>query len=933
MATSALAKIISRVHRCIETRPGQYQSCCPSHKGGREGERSFGFRIREDGSIVVNCFTCCTREQIMAALDLTPQDLMPDAAPDGQRRPSAAPVDDDRPTPDEWLTQCENWARDLADRPEERTALARVLGVPEAALAEVPLLGFREGRSEKFPTGHRDGPCWTYPEFDAAGNIVGVHMRFVSGKKKVAEGSRRGLAVPRGWADRPGALYLPEGYSDVIALTAAGCAAVGRPSVNGGVNLLVELVKAHVPQDRDIVWLGENDRDDKTGKWPGRDESKKAAQKLATMLPGWKVYFSMPPSTLDKDARQWLGRLVSEGLLWHEGRDRVEKFFKRQLLEAGEAPPPEPTADPSAPERVHVHTFPGCNQVVTGDTVMKGLGNDMEIYQRAGKIVEVVTPDPETIQGIKFPKAPWVQPVKHETLRAHASQYCRFTTVKLKNPCAPDHPPEWAIAEVHGRGFWPELRPLVAIVEYPFFRPDGTLVTEAGYDRATGVLLAPIGPAPKMSAVLDKAAALAAWDELNDVLVDFPFGNEYHRTAWLAGLMTPVARFAFDGPAPMLLIDGNMAGAGKGKLCNLISLILTGEPFAVTTYTANEEEMRKRMTAIVTRGVRMVLIDNIAGVFGGPTIDAVMTGTKWEDRVLGTNDYVNIQMFTTFFGTGNNVQCAGDSARRLLQSRLESRTPHPEHRDGFKYEDLEQHASAIRLDLLRAVLTILGAYFAAGKPPVKMKPWGSFEAWSKVVRAAIMWLGLPDPAEGREGLRVAADPTRGAMCDVINQWKLIDPDNRGLTCNQVIAAVFPPKPLETPSNLADLAEALDTLAPNRKGNQLGYKFRHFRHTPFETTAGPMCIDHVSSRSGTVRWGIVPLAKVKFSDEEDGGGDGGVGEDLPRSADGKNTPPLDPPVFSAELPKRIPSFTTIPTTLGGEEDSEGGSHVRFSDFDK
>src|SRR5262249_30614470 len=32
---------------------------------------------------------------------------------------------------------------------------------------------------------------------------------------------------------------------------------------------------------------------------------------------------------------------------------------------------------------------------------------------------------------------------------------------------------------------------------------------------------------------------------------------------------------------------------------------------------------------------------------------------------------------------------------------------------------------------------------------MKLKPWGSFEAWSMVVRSAVVWAGLPDPALSR----------------------------------------------------------------------------------------------------------------------------------------------------------------------------------------
>jgi hypothetical protein len=44
---------------------------------------------------------------------------------------------------------------------------------------------------------------------------------------------------------------------------------------------------------------------------------------------------------------------------------------------------------------------------------------------------------------------------------------------------------------------------------------------------------------------------------------DSPFKTEALRAAWLAGVLTPIARFAFRVPAPLFLMDANVRGAGK----------------------------------------------------------------------------------------------------------------------------------------------------------------------------------------------------------------------------------------------------------------------------------------------------------------------------------------------------------------------------------
>ena len=60
---------------------------------------------------------------------------------------------------------------------------------------------------------------------------------------------------------------------------------------------------------------------------------------------------------------------------------------------------------------------------------------------------------------------------------------------------------------------------------------------------------------PKCSlvAILGRVAAIA----LSDVVCDFPFKSDAHRSAWIASLLTPLARYAFTGPAPLFLMDAN----------------------------------------------------------------------------------------------------------------------------------------------------------------------------------------------------------------------------------------------------------------------------------------------------------------------------------------------------------------------------------------
>src|SRR5262245_60137324 len=252
----------------------------------------------------------------------------------------------------------------------------------------------------------------------------------------------------------------------------------------------------------------------------------------------------------------------------------------------------------------------------------------------------------------------------------------------------PARPPAWCVAAVHARAQWPRVRHLEAVVDYPVLRPDGSILARPGYDPETGLLLEPAGPLPEVPGLPTRNDALAARDALLEVVGDFPFERSAHRAAWLAGLLTPLARFAFAGPAPLFLVDANERGAGKGLLLDCASRIITGERFTIAAYTADEDELRKRITSLALSGDRLVLFDNLEGRFGNGVLDAALTGTAWKDRILGVNRMAEAPLYMAWYATGNNVAVAADTARRICHCRLESSDERPEERSEFCHPNL-----------------------------------------------------------------------------------------------------------------------------------------------------------------------------------------------------------------------------------------------------
>src|SRR5262249_12781296 len=138
------------------------------------------------------------------------------------------------------------------------------------------------------------------------------------------------------------------------------------------------------------------------------------------------------------------------------------------------------------------------------------------------------------------------------------------------------HPPVWAVAGVAARGEWPSIRPLEAVVESPILRPDGTILDVPGYDRLTRLLYEPNADFPAVPTDPTRDAARRAAADLLHPVCDFPFAGPEHRAAWLAGQVTPLARFAIDGPCPLFAFDANTPGSGKTKLADVIAIVATG---------------------------------------------------------------------------------------------------------------------------------------------------------------------------------------------------------------------------------------------------------------------------------------------------------------------------------------------------------------------
>jgi len=462
------------------------------------------------------------------------------------------------------------------------------------------------------------------------------------------------------------------------------------------------------------------------------------------------------------------------------------------------------------------------------DDAIKAISTQDNVYQRGGGLVQIVR-GAKTPKGIARPQdSPRIGSMRYARIRellADAAIWLRQGKEDMERV----HPPEWVVKAVDARGQWEGIPQLEAVVESPILRADGSVLQQAGYDQATGIVFAPNGDFPKVPEKPSRDDAVKAANFLLQAVEDFPFGKPVHRAAWLAGLVTPLARYAFHGPAPLFLHDANVRGCGKSLLTDVVAIVTTGRSMARMSLPRDDDEIRKRITALAIVGEPEILIDNVPNTLGSPSLDAALTATSWSDRILGQSAMASgIPLYATWYASGNNVVLVGDTARRVVHIRLESCEENPEERSGFRHPDLLAWVRFERPKLTAAAVTILAGYFGAGKPDQHLKAWGSYEAWSDVVRQAIVWVGLPDPADTRTELASQADQEALALRQLLTGWEEIDPGGHGVPISEVLRELS-----DKPAVYEGLHAALCELCPPKDGKTLnprsiGAKLHHLR---------------------------------------------------------------------------------------------------------
>jgi hypothetical protein len=421
-------------------------------------------------------------------------------------------------------------------------------------------------------------------------------------------------------------------------------------------------------------------------------------------------------------------------------------------------------------------------------------------------------------------------------------------------------PPDSMVKDILTVGNWP-FPPLDSIIEFPVVRPDGTLITQPGYDPVTRLVYAPvpslqIPTIPEHPTIEDIVRARAILDE---VIGEFPYQNEASHANAIALLLTPLIRQSISGHVPLALIDATRPGTGKSLLAETVALIATGRKATMMVAPYDDDEWRKRIASTLAEGATIITIDNIKAILQSASLDSALTSHTVKERILGESRNGVYAQRATWMATGNNIRVGGDLPRRCYWIRMDAQMDKPWTRGGFKH-DLETWVPAHRGEIIAALLTLVRAWYDAGKPPAPVpKKMGSFQEWADTIGGILSYCYVDGFLDNAQALQEQDDDASqwAAFLHAMRAHYKDDLFLSSLLARDIKAGSIDDG--ESMQGVAGLYHALpDELADIHKGDfkrRLGKALAARVGTRFDGSGLHLVKGDPDTRSGAVYWSV------------------------------------------------------------------------------
>lgn len=318
------------------------------------------------------------------------------------------------------------------------------------------------------------------------------------------------------------------------------------------------------------------------------------------------------------------------------------------------------------------------------------------------------------------------------------------------------------------------VRDLETFVNVPVFLSTGELWHQPGYapsDRLYHFVEPSLGaigggvPTRPTRAEVETARALI----VDEMLGEFPFVSPAAQAHAVAAFVQPFVRQLICSPTPLLLIDAPSAGTGKGLLGSIIQICATGGTANATTLPREESEVRKKITALLSQAVPVILFDNVAHAIDSESLAAVLTVEEWTDRRLRHTQMLVLPNRALWTATANNAVLSREISRRTIWSRLDAGVERPWTRTGFRHEYLGPWVRQNRTNIVTAILTLVRWWQANGSSP-GTRSLGGFESWSAVVGGILAEAGITGFLEDQNERGVLVDPEEADWAALVLVW-------------------------------------------------------------------------------------------------------------------------------------------------------------------
>ncbi len=366
-----------------------------------------------------------------------------------------------------------------------------------------------------------------------------------------------------------------------------------------------------------------------------------------------------------------------------------------------------------------------------------------------------------------------VQEMSADTVQYELTHAADFVATPAKGDPKMVFPPRDVCRYVLSALQWSFPR-LTGITAIPVFRPDGSVVTERGYDSATSLIYdPPAGFEVSVPEKPKKSDVKVALSLLEEVIGDFPYADQASLANTLALGLTPVLREVIDGPIPLAAIDKPTPGTGATLLVESLAVATSGTEPGALGAVEDDNEMRKAITAKMRTGERWLFLDNVNVELKSAALARALTATVWEDRILGVSKTLRVPVRNVWVATANNLELSIEIARRAYWIRLDAQLEKPWERptQTFRHPDLKAWVRENRSGILGALLTIGRYWFVKGRPgPANTPVMGSFEAWSKTLAGVLGAAGVEGFLQNSKALYEKAISHSGLWAGFLEVW-------------------------------------------------------------------------------------------------------------------------------------------------------------------